>query len=96
MSAASTARLQIPRDWLKAMPYLADLRDRLPLSLDEWHQVGDWLSSSTFDDESGLAGEVAIVLIRDHAPADVREHLFRRLDSCALPSRLKSLLSQLH
>ena len=64
MSAAAPSRLQIPDDWLEALPYLADLRERMPLSADDWHQLCEWLARTEFDERSCLAGEVAGVLIR--------------------------------
>jgi hypothetical protein len=93
MSAVAPVKLQIPDAWTEALPYLADLRQRMPLSSADWQELYDWLSRTKFDEQNCLAGEVAGVLIRDFAPANVRRQLSMLLSQRSFPARLKTLLA---
>lgn len=71
-SLKSPSITSIPAKWAAAASFLAELRNRKPLNIDEWDVIIDWLSSSKFDHRSYLAGEVAAGLVRDLAPNTVK------------------------
>jgi hypothetical protein len=95
MNATVSSKLRIPDDWTEALPCLADLRKRMPLSSADWQELCDWLSRTKFDEQNCLAGEVAGVLIRDFAPSKVRQQLPMLLNQQSFPARMKSLLQSI-
>lgn len=79
MSPRIPTQLAIPEDWLRAASFFADLRERLPLSPEEWKQVCDWLATTAFDERSYLAREVAACMVRDFGPDDLKEFAVQQL-----------------
>lgn len=91
MTPSMPTQLAIPKDWLQAATFFADLRERLPLSPEEWKQISEWLATTAFDDHSYLAREVAACLVRDFGPGDLRKFAEQQLKKSRLrPHQLPS------
>ena len=65
----------IPAGWMEAASFIAELRNRPPLTDSEWDVLNSWMNSTQFDDRSYLAAEVAAGLVRDLAPFHVKQRL---------------------
>jgi hypothetical protein len=61
------------RSWQGALRHVHGLTARSEISDLEWDELTAWLLESEFDGTSFLAGEAAALLIRDRAPAHVKE-----------------------
>ena len=94
MSSTATQPLQIPANWASAAFYLCDLQHRAPFSSAEWTTIKDWLMVTPFDQESFIAGECGLALIRDHAPPELRREIADALSQSNLLPRLKDLLPE--
>lgn len=64
--------VELPGDWTQAIRQLLDLRNHDEVSQEQWEGIIGWLTSTSFDDETYMAGEVGYALVRDRAPPEIQ------------------------
>lgn len=76
MTTTTIAQFEMPSDWPLAVRAFWDLNRQESVSPSHCETILDWLVSTRFDNRSYVAGEAAAIVIRDRAPAEIRNRLW--------------------